>query len=720
VYRPWAQRLPDWIEVRAIQLPGRQDRYVEPAATSVADLTDPLLRALEPDLALGPYAFFGHSMGALIAFELARELHRRGARLPVRVAISAWPAPFEPRPFTSVGSLTDREFLAAVRELGGVPAEVLAAEDLLAFVLPALRADFALCEAYRYLSGPAVPVPLSIFGGTADPFTADADLGAWRRETTHGIMLRRYPGDHFYLVGRQHEVMTDLVGDLVGDLAVDAGGPPTAVTATTAVPATSLADWFGARARACPAGVAIDDGERRVSYGDLDLAAGTVTAALTAAGVRPGTLVGLRMTRRWEVAAAMLGIWRSGCAYVPIDPEHPEHRQQYVLRDAGIGVVVTGDGTEILCDGNGHPVDLPPDAAYVIYTSGSTGAPKGVVVTHRNLMALFAGALPLFDIGPDDVWSVFHSHTFDFSVWELWGALLTGARCLLVPQAVTRDPAALADLLAERGVSVLSQVPSVFRSLVHEVCESPRKFPRLRYVVFGGEAIDPAVLLRWRRLSAAPDAELVNMYGITEITVHATIHRLEESDLTRLSGGTPIGVALPHLRIRLVEDGEPVPAGTPGEIQLSGDAVAWGYVGRPELTAERFLTDRDGPRWYRSGDYGLLRADGVLEYLGRRDDQVKIRGFRIELGEIEAALSAVPGVRECAVVRVTNARGDGALVACYVPEGDDAPDPGALQARLAERLPAQMIPRRYLALERLPLTTSGKLDRLAMSSLASS
>ncbi|WP_261576328.1 amino acid adenylation domain-containing protein, partial [Frankia gtarii] len=358
------------------------------------------------------------------------------------------------------------------------------------------------------------------------------------------------------------------------------------------------------------------------------------------------------------------------------------------------------------------PAARPDQVAYVIYTSGSTGLPKGVMVTHRSVVALFAAARSLFTFGPDDVWTLFHSFAFDFSVWEIWGPLLHGGRLVVVSQEDSRSPAATLDLLARHGVTVLNQTPSAFYQLAAADAERPGTPLALRTVVFGGEALDPARLAGWH--ARRPDGpDLVNMYGITETTVHVT-HR----PLTGAAFGSPtsvIGAGLPGFGVHLLDGGlRPVPDGAIGELYLSGPQVARGYRGRPALTASRFVADpfgQPGDRLYRSGDLARRTATGELEYLGRSDDQVKIRGFRIEPAEIESALAAAPGVAAAAVAVRTDRPG-GAYLAGYV-AGPHA-DLARIRAYLSGRLPEHMIPAVFVPLEALPLTDNGKLDRRAL------
>uniref|UniRef100_UPI0005728D3E non-ribosomal peptide synthetase n=1 Tax=Burkholderia pseudomallei TaxID=28450 RepID=UPI0005728D3E len=405
--------------------------------------------------------------------------------------------------------------------------------------------------------------------------------------------------------------------------------------------------------------------------------------------------------------------------------------------------------------------------AYVIYTSGSTGRPKGVMVEHAQVVRLFGATQAWFGFDERDVWTLFHSYGFDFSVWELWGALLHGGRLVIVPTEVTRTPSAFFALLCAEGVTVLNQTPSAFQALMsaqEEREEAALKADvdaeaeaagnieranvvahRLRYVIFGGEALEPRTLASWYARHGER-TQLVNMYGITETTVHVTYCALRAEDAMRL-GASPIGVRIPDLQLYVLDDRrEPVPMGVTGELYVGGAGVARGYLNRPELTRERFIDDPfvAGGRLYKTGDLARWRTDGSLEYLGRNDFQVKIRGFRIELGEIEAQLAKVTGVREVVVLArdsasevhdsatehatpnalspspetstataaatATATAPEKRLVAYYTGDADVV----ALRAQAAQHLPSYMVPSAYVRLDAWPLTPNGKLDRRAL------
>jgi amino acid adenylation domain-containing protein len=481
---------------------------------------------------------------------------------------------------------------------------------------------------------------------------------------------------------------------------------------------------FRSTAERHPDSVAVRCDDLRLTYAELDELSDRLASRLERSGVEPGSLVAIRLHRGLAIPVAILGVLKRGCAYVPIDPDYPADRQQYMVDDARARHLVQADDpddvepevVEIPGAQVRDPWPLPAGVAYVIYTSGSTGRPKGVVVGHQHVLAMADAVGPFLGLRPDDAIPLFHSFCFDATVWELWAALLFGGTLVVVRRADAQDPSAFAQLLADAGVTMVLQIPTIFGYLVRALEESPRSFPDLRCVLLGGEAVDLAAVQRWRDLGCAPGARVINAYGPTETTVFSTFRELSEAD--RPGGGrTPIGRPAAHLRGRLVgEDLEPVADGEPGELLVAGTSVAFGYLGRPELTAERFvpLPDDPGP-WYRTGDWVVQATDGDLTYAGRRDGQVKVRGLRIELGEIEAVVREHPEVVVCAVTVDKNRLGENSLTVHYVPCRADADLAPALRAHAQTKLPKALVPVRYRRHERLPLTGSGKIDRSALS-----
>ncbi|MFS0695610.1 non-ribosomal peptide synthetase [Streptomyces nitrosporeus] len=492
-------------------------------------------------------------------------------------------------------------------------------------------------------------------------------------------------------------------------------------------PAATLPEAFGRVVSATPDALAVCEGGIRLTYRELDERSTLLAAGLRARGVRHGDRVGVCLERTADLVVTMLGVLKAGAAYVPSDPAYPADRLAHLVEDAGPGVVVTrlpgfphGGSTGVatpdeLVVPTGRPSGppartAPDDPAYVIYTSGSTGRPKGVVVPHRNVLALVEATRDEYRLGGHDVWTLFHSGAFDFSVWEIWGCLLTGGRLVVVPYEVSRDPEEFCGLLAAEGVTVLSQTPSAFSQLLR-TGHGPLA---VRLVVFGGEPLDSRMLLPWFDLHPEETCRVVNMFGITETTVHVTAQTLTRE--LALRGTRSVGRALPGWYLYVTDErGRPVPPGVTGEIRVGGAGVAAGYLGRPELTAERFLADPlTGGRLYRSGDLGRLLPDGRLEHLGRIDSQVKIRGFRIELDEIRSVLLEDPEVRAAAVVVRRDDPADPAtarLDSYVVPsEGVAVAGTQDIRKRAAGILPEHMVPATVTALPALPLTTNGKLD----------
>ncbi|MCD2750910.1 amino acid adenylation domain-containing protein, partial [Pseudomonas aeruginosa] len=503
----------------------------------------------------------------------------------------------------------------------------------------------------------------------------------------------------------------------------------------------TLQQRFEEQARQRPQAVALILDEQRLSYGELNARANRLAHCLIARGVGADVPVGLALERSLDMLVGLLAILKAGGAYLPLDPAAPEERLAHILDDSGVRLLLTQGhllerlprqaGVEVLAidglvlDGYAESDPLPTlsadNLAYVIYTSGSTGKPKGTLLTHRNALRLFSATEAWFGFDERDVWTLFHSYAFDFSVWEIFGALLYGGRLVIVPQWVSRSPEDFYRLLCREGVTVLNQTPSAFKQLMAVACSADMatQQPALRYVIFGGEALDLQSLRPWFQRFGDRQPQLVNMYGITETTVHVTYRPVSEADL---EGGlvSPIGGTIPDLSWYILDrDLNPVPRGAVGELYIGRAGLARGYLKRPGLSATRFVPNPfpggAGERLYRTGDLARFQADGNIEYIGRIDHQVKVRGFRIELGEIEAALAGLAGVRD-AVVLAHDGVGGTQLVGYVV--ADSAEDAERLRESLREslkrHLPDYMVPAHLMLLERMPLTVNGKLDRQAL------
>ncbi|MEU7053900.1 amino acid adenylation domain-containing protein [Streptomyces eurythermus] len=472
-----------------------------------------------------------------------------------------------------------------------------------------------------------------------------------------------------------------------------------------------------------------------LSYGELNARANRLAHRLRALGAGPEELVGVRFERGLDLVVALLGVLKSGAGYLPLDPGQPADRLGFILADAGATALVTdrrtgeetvptlllGEDGRRWPDTDPAPLGTSGNTAYVIYTSGSTGTPKGVPVSHANVLRLLDSCRQDFGFGPEDVWTLFHSYAFDFSVWELWGALLNGGRAVVVPFAVSRSPQDFLDLLVTERVTVLNQTPSAFRGLQEAVALADLRPEALavRTVVFGGEALDVTELAPWFERFGDQRPSLVNMYGITETTVHVTCRPIRAGEETG-ARRSPIGRPLGDLRLYLLDaDLNQVPIGVPGQLHVSGPGLARGYLGRPGLTAERFLPDPfatvPGTRMYRTGDLARYDADGELEFLGRVDEQVKIRGHRIEPGEIEAALGSQPEVESSLVIahRRPGER-EARLVAYVAPRAGHSVEVAELRARLGRKLPGYMVPAVFVPVDAFPMTANGKIDRRAL------
>lgn len=510
-------------------------------------------------------------------------------------------------------------------------------------------------------------------------------------------------------------------------------------TVTTAPNATArsypadrtVLDLVRARAAATPDAIAVSAADRQLSYRELLCRVDQLTATLRARGVRPGDLVALHLDRTADLPAALLATLATGAAYLPLDPGYPAERLALVLRDSGAVLVLADrepspavaeaapailrlpepsaqDPAEPAPDSASDTAPGPDDVAYVLYTSGSTGRPKGVAVGHRALVNLLTSFTDRLGSDPRHVWLGLTSLSFDISGLELYLPLITGGRLVLAPDGLAVDGPGLLALIGAEGVTHVQATPSGWRVML----TAGTGLDALTAVtgLAGGEWL-PLPLARELR---ARTARLLNVYGPTETTIWSTCAEVP-AEPEQVTIGGPIANTQTYV---VDEQLNPTPLGIPGELLIGGDGVARGYLGRPELTAERFVPNPFGPpdtRLYRTGDRVVWTPDGALDFLGRIDDQVKIRGHRIELGEIESALLEHPALAQAVVALRTEEDGEPFLVGYLVPAaGAQSPEPADLRDHLMRTLPAAMAPQRWLTLERLPLTPNGKLDRRAL------
>ena len=488
-----------------------------------------------------------------------------------------------------------------------------------------------------------------------------------------------------------------------------------------------------------PDNIAVSDASgQKLSYRSLKNKALNLAQTLRSHGVSADQPVGIALSRDCQLIVGILAILAAGGAYVPIDPDYPEDRKQYLIEDSGIKLLLVDDKTtellsvsrdiekirvDLKVEVQGEPFKVAPihpdQACYIIYTSGTTGAPKGCVVSHKNVVSLLRGTVGDHGYRDTDVWTMFHSFAFDFSVWEIWGALATGGEVVVVDGTTARDPEAFLELLRERHVTILNQTPTAFQSLLSELVYEADKGNRpqldLRRIIFGGEALNPSILKNWFLLFGA-QAVITNMYGITETTVHVT--QLDYGP-NHTSMPSALGKPIPEWNFNLFDAaGNRTAAGGTGEIFVGGAGVTRGYLNRPRLTAERFVPDPNsigGERLYRAGDMARLDPQFGPVFVGRNDRQVKIRGFRIELGEIETAFLNLSGVSEVAVKAVDAQNGNiKQLVAWIVTERTAEQSESNLRKLITQKLPSHMIPSRIVFIKSFPKTTNGKRDFSAL------
>ncbi|NLR57678.1 amino acid adenylation domain-containing protein [Chitinophaga polysaccharea] len=488
----------------------------------------------------------------------------------------------------------------------------------------------------------------------------------------------------------------------------------------------TIIDLFNIQVGKHPAKIAIRDGDTRLTYAELDTKANRVAHALRRQGIGPESVVALALEHHSEMIVAILGTLKVGAAYLPLDHHYPDIRTKFMIEDSGCRMIISttsyncaviDKATALLLDRDIREEDTgrientatSASLAYIIYTSGTTGMPKGVMIENRNVVRLFFNDRSLFDFNENDVWSLFHSCCFDFSVWEMYGALLFGGELVIVPKAIARDTPGFLRLLREYQVTVLNQTPTAFYNLSETIPEGDQSL-KVRYVIFGGEALAPAKLTKWRK--NYPATRLVNMYGITETTVHVTYKEITDQEIS--TGKSNVGKPIPTTTVYILDSQlQLVPIGVTGEIYVGGKGVGRGYHGNPELTASRFIASPFSPaeKLYRSGDSGRWLENGDIEYYGRIDHQVQLHGFRIEPGEIESRIVAYEGVKD-AVVVLWSREEQHSLCAYYV--ADNAADIPALRAFLSAFLPDYMIPSYFVLLESIPLTINGKVDKAAL------
>ena len=579
--------------------------------------------------------------------------------------------------------------------------------------------------------------------GDAATVTADYDAHLYKLETVERILAQL-----IFLIDSFEGLLNDPIDrlPLCSSKKIQAAVQESACLPRNSTGISCIHRRFEEKVGKTPDAVAVvlpGEGRRQLTYSQLNARANRLARHLQSKGIGPEVLVGLYLDRTPDLIVGMLAILKAGGAYLPIDLSYPPERVAFMLSDSEAPVVIADSQTAqnlihthaaviridedeaswaALSSENLDSKVTPDNLAYSIFTSGSTGKPKGVLITHANVSRLFDSTDGWFHFGENDAWTFFHSSAFDFSVWEIWGALLYGGRLIIVPFVDSRSPERFYDLLGAEHVTVLNQTPSAFRQLIGVDEGKPaQRLEDLRLVIFGGEALNLQSLSPWFARYGDAKPQLVNMYGITETTVHVTYRPLVASDLSDAPGSV-IGIPIPDLQLYVLDAGmRPVPVGIPGEMFVGGAGVARGYLKRDALTAERFVlspfSSRPGEKLYRSGDLARRLPGGDLEYMGRIDQQVKIRGFRVELGEVQSALTRQESVREAFVMAKEASDGEKTLVAYVVPANGRIPVVDRLRRDLQSSLPSYMVPSHFVFLDELPLTSNGKVDRAALPAL---
>ncbi|HEY2494992.1 MAG TPA: amino acid adenylation domain-containing protein [Paenibacillus sp.] len=489
---------------------------------------------------------------------------------------------------------------------------------------------------------------------------------------------------------------------------------------------------FEEQAVRTPEQVAVVFEDKYLTYKELNEKANQLARTLRSEGGEADQLIGIMAERSLDMIIGIMAIMKAGGAYVPIDPEYPADRIHYMLEDSGVHllllqshlqerisfagkVVMVDDHHEFYHEDHSNLglSAAPSGLAYVIYTSGTTGKPKGTLIEHKNVVRLLFNSKNLFDFHASDTWTLFHSFCFDFSVWEMYGALLYGGKLVIVPQMTAKSPEQFLQLLKSEQVTILNQTPTYFYHLLHEELQDHGRELKLRKVIFGGEALNPSLLSDWK--VKYPLTQLINMYGITETTVHVTYKEI--TDIEIHAGKSNIGKPIPTLQTYILDKQQRnQPIGVQGELYVAGEGLARGYLNRPDLTAEKFV---DNPfvaegKMYRTGDAARWLPDGNIEYLGRIDHQVKIRGYRIELGEVETALLKIDSIQEAVVIAREN--NDGSKQLCAYLKGKSSLTAKKMRMELSQKIPDYMIPSYFIQLEQMPLTSNGKIDRKALPS----
>lgn len=753
-FKEWAENLPDFIEVVALSYPGRGSRHVEPAIHSMAQLADEIFEAIKPFLDK-PYALFGHSVGALVAYEVSCKIETSKLKLPMRLIASAHEIPEDSHTDTPMYKLSDADLLDKIGELGLIPDDALQNKELVSFILPPLRADFEVSETYQWLQSPPLSLPITATLGDKDTLLSEQDMQGWQNYTSKDFVLRMYEGDHFYTVSKQAQLLADISDELAQDLQ---NQPLSILVGDNAdYPKKCLHELFREQAKSHPERMAICDPNQSLSFKQLDEQTDLLARELQQRGVVVDSMVSIFMESSVEYVVAYLAILKAGGAYMPLEIAYPTELIEKALnKTKPIAILTTSDyvanlpkqvldAGQALCldDDWMSPIqakikanELPEldegrtlpnldSLAYCVMSSGTTGEPKGIICPHRGAVNSYYWRYhnQPYEQGEREASNVFF-------VWEVIRPLLQGYPAYVIPDSVIYDPWQLVDYLEANEITRVLFTPS----LLEQVLNTPdlnlgKRLAKLKIVWLNGEVVPTALCKRF--FEVLPNTKLLNDYSISE-THDVCTHDLASLDESYSPKFAPLGLPMSNVRIYLLDDDlKPVPQGIPAEVYVAGDSLARSYLGDPQKTAERFLPDpfanghthghkqtdeSHQPIMFRTGDMGRILPNGELEITGRVEFMIKLRGYTIVLGAVEASINAHQGVHSSAVITKDNEQTaqPEALVAYIVSNGtmsEEALIPSLIDY-LKGQLPQYAVPSYFMPIPELPLhAVTGKLDR---------
>ncbi|MER9733285.1 alpha/beta fold hydrolase [Mesorhizobium sp. M0205] len=735
-FRNWSEYLPEDVELICLDLPGRGKRALEDAIRSMDVLVPRVAEALR-DYSDRPFVFFGHSVGALVAYETARILEETGRPSPFHVVVSAHPSADLPPEEPPMYRYEDDKLADVVRSLALVPKEALANEELLRdFILPPMRADFELAETYdRNLPTP-LDAAITAMGGAQDETVNANDLDKWRQLTTSRFARIMFEGDHFYT----HSMTAEVVSTVLREVANVKEQLPASIRIGEAAcyPDLPLHEQFRKQAALNPDAPAVISETQILTFRELDDLSEILSRHLLERGQRQGSRIAILLDTSPEYAVALFGILKTGAAYVVLDKAQPAAALKRMLEKASVEIVVTNNrfaaslppdwsGLALSLDegwqaelSNAGPAAAPRvdlDApAQIVFSSGTTGEPKGIVCPHRTTVCSYQWRYHALPYGPDEREAV-----NIFLVWEIMRPILDGMPAYLIPDDVIYDPRQLVEYLERNRISRTLLTPSLFDVLISSgLLDVPSRLPDLRLIYLSGEVVTAALL--WRAKGALPHVKIINNYGIAE--THDVAHiDLSEIDPATIQKVVPVGPPQHNVSVYVLgEQRDPVPQGFLGEIFVGGDSVGHGYLNSPEMTRERFFPDpfRADGTMFRAGDLGRMLPGGHLEIVGRCAFMVKIRGYSVVPGSVEAALLRYPGVYSAAVLPELDPRTGqpDRLIAYLVLRNRRKGWEAALRAHLKTELPHYAMPSDFVAVTALPIAANGKLDRSRLRDLA--